>query len=219
MLTPAPLRAFPAVLRVVHYAFAAASASLASTVFPFPCTPPTSGVRHQIPIVSTTLTISSLPPASGPVTFPHASYGVAVDSRRAAADRRREAALAGLVARQMPLPGSPGPRPATPLASARRVPPPTPMTGARIVPIPPPSRDRRHPQPVLTAREVEVLLAWLRHDSKSEAAAELCIAPGTVNTHLSRIRAKYGAAGRPARTKVSLAARAIQDGLISLDEL
>ncbi len=68
----------------------------------------------------------------------------------------------------------------------------------------------------LTRRETEVLCSWLRHDSKSATAAELHIAPGTVATHLGRIRAKYAAAGRPVRTKTQLFARALQDGVISL---
>lgn len=90
--------------------------------------------------------------------------------------------------------------------------------------------DRAHPaqrravsrplrKPVLSPREVEVLLTWLRCDSKSTVAADLFLSLGTVNTHLSRIRAKYAEVDRPAPTKASLVARAIQDGLISLDEL
>ena len=41
---------------------------------------------------------------------------------------------------------------------------------------------------------------------------------GTLNTHLQRIRLKYAAAGRDASTKASLLARALQDGLTTLDE-
>ncbi|GAB41213.1 putative LuxR family transcriptional regulator [Gordonia sputi NBRC 100414] len=79
--------------------------------------------------------------------------------------------------------------------------------------------ERMHPRVPLTSREVEVLRTWLLTDSKSVAASRLVISVGTVNTHLARIRTKYADAGRPARTKASLVARAIQDGLISLDEL
>lgn len=79
--------------------------------------------------------------------------------------------------------------------------------------------DSGHPRVLLTSREVEVLRTWLLTDSKSVAASRLVISVGTVNTHLARIRAKYADAGRPARTKASLVARAIQDGLIRLDEL
>lgn len=82
-----------------------------------------------------------------------------------------------------------------------------------------PAAPRQLRKPVLSPREVEVLLAWLRCDSKNTVAAELFVSLGTVNTHLARVRAKYTDVGRPAPTKAALVARAIQDGLISLDEL
>ncbi|UEA58105.1 LuxR family transcriptional regulator [Gordonia otitidis] len=72
-------------------------------------------------------------------------------------------------------------------------------------------------RPVLSRREVEVLLTWLRAESKEDAAAELFISASTVSTHLARIRTKYTAAGRPAPTKTHLLARALQDGYTSLD--
>ncbi|WP_181762892.1 response regulator transcription factor [Rhodococcus spelaei] len=74
-------------------------------------------------------------------------------------------------------------------------------------------------KPSLSPREVEVLLRWLRCDSKNTVAADLFLSIGTVNTHLARIRAKYSQVGRSAPTKAALVARAVQDGLISLDEL
>lgn len=77
----------------------------------------------------------------------------------------------------------------------------------------------RLPRPELSDREIEVLLAWLRCDTKSAVAAGLFLSLGTVNTHLTRIRSKYAGVGRPAPTKAALVARAVQDGLISLDEL
>ncbi|AYA24461.1 DNA-binding transcriptional regulator, CsgD family [Rhodococcus rhodochrous J3] len=73
-------------------------------------------------------------------------------------------------------------------------------------------------RPLLSAREKEVLLTWLAADSKTEAARRLFISVGTLNTHLQRIRLKYAAAGRDASTKASLLARALQDGLTTLDE-
>lgn len=73
--------------------------------------------------------------------------------------------------------------------------------------------------PGLSAREAEVLLAWIRSDSKAEVAASLYISGGTVSTHLSRLRGKYEAVGRAAPTKAALVARALQDGLIRLEEL
>lgn len=81
------------------------------------------------------------------------------------------------------------------------------------------ARTPRPRGPRLSAREVEVLLAWIKSDSKSAVSEMLFIAPGTVNTHLSRIRIKYDQAGRSASTKAALLARAIQDGLIDLHEL
>lgn len=73
-------------------------------------------------------------------------------------------------------------------------------------------------RPTLSAREVEVLLAWLAAESKAQAAETLFITASTVNTHLTRIRAKYATAGRPARSKANLFARAIQDGYTRLED-
>ncbi|MEP9415583.1 helix-turn-helix transcriptional regulator [Gordonia sp. VNQ95] len=73
-------------------------------------------------------------------------------------------------------------------------------------------------RPSLSPREVEVLLAWLRAESKEEAAEHLFIAASTVSTHLARIRAKYSGVGRPAPTKTHLLARALQDGITQLED-
>lgn len=81
-------------------------------------------------------------------------------------------------------------------------------------------RPRKRPSnPALSDREVEVMLAWILSDSKSDVCHKLFIAPGTINTHLSRIREKYHRAGRPAPTKATLLARALQDGYLCLDDL
>ncbi|WP_338079766.1 helix-turn-helix transcriptional regulator [Antrihabitans stalactiti] len=79
----------------------------------------------------------------------------------------------------------------------------------------------RHPlrAPKLSAREIEVLVSWILNDSKSSVCEQLYISPGTVNTHLSRIREKYESVGRPAPTKAIMLARALQDGHIILDQL
>ena len=74
-------------------------------------------------------------------------------------------------------------------------------------------------RPDLAPREREVLIAWFRTDSKDGVAQQLHIAPTTVRTHLQRVRAKYAAVGRPATTKAALVARALQDGLIDVDDL
>lgn len=78
---------------------------------------------------------------------------------------------------------------------------------------------RRADSPRLSPRESDVLLSWIRNDNKSDVGAELHLSVGTVNTYLSRVRAKYAAVGRAAPTKASLLARALQDGLIALDDL
>lgn len=75
------------------------------------------------------------------------------------------------------------------------------------------------PRPMLTQREIQVLTGWIKCDSKTEVATSLFLSLGTVNTHLTRIRAKYAAVGRTASTKASLVARALQDGLIDIADL
>lgn len=74
-------------------------------------------------------------------------------------------------------------------------------------------------RPMLTQREIQVLTGWIKCDSKVEVAKSLFLSLGTVNTHLTRIRTKYASVGRPASTKASLVARALQDGLIDIAEL
>ena len=76
-----------------------------------------------------------------------------------------------------------------------------------------------YPSPNLSPREIEVVLAWLGSDAKNGVSAKLFISRGTVNTHVRRVREKYDAVGRAAPTKASLLARALQDGLLSLDDL
>ncbi|AGB22834.1 response regulator containing a CheY-like receiver domain and an HTH DNA-binding domain [Mycobacterium sp. JS623] len=71
----------------------------------------------------------------------------------------------------------------------------------------------------LAPREKEVLIAWFRTESKDVVARQLQIAPTTVRTHLQRVRAKYAAVGRPAPTKAALVARAIQDGIVNVDDI
>jgi DNA-binding NarL/FixJ family response regulator len=74
-------------------------------------------------------------------------------------------------------------------------------------------------RPNLAPREKEVLIAWFRTESKDLVAHQLQIAPTTVRTHLQRVRAKYAAVGRPATTKAALVARAIQDGIVNVDDM
>jgi DNA-binding NarL/FixJ family response regulator len=79
--------------------------------------------------------------------------------------------------------------------------------------------DKTIGRPHLSEREREVLLTWFQTENKELVAKRLFIEPSTVRTHLQRIRAKYAAGGRPAPTKAALVARAIQDGILSADDL
>ena len=79
--------------------------------------------------------------------------------------------------------------------------------------------DRSAHRPALSARETEVLVEWFQSESKEFVAQRLGISLSTVNTHLEHIRVKYAASGRAAPTKAALVARAIQDGLVRLDDL
>ncbi|WNG81140.1 LuxR C-terminal-related transcriptional regulator [Mycobacterium sp. ITM-2016-00316] len=82
---------------------------------------------------------------------------------------------------------------------------------------PPPRNKTRRPS--LSPREIEVLVHWLKEESKIATGQSLYITASTVRTHLQRIRRKYEEVDRPARTKTALAVRAIQDGLVDVDEL
>jgi hypothetical protein len=64
-----------------------------------------------------------------------------------------------------------------------------------------------------------VLVAWFQTENKEAVGKRLFIEPTTVCTHLQRVRANYAAVGRPAPTKAALIARAIQDGILSVDDL
>ena len=143
------------------------------------------------------MTVTAIAPAA---TAPAPAVGRPRSA--SAVDRRRREALARLSARVMPLPGQP-------MRAA-----PAQLTVVREEPAAP-----KLPQPMLTEREVEVLRTWLMLDSKPAVAEALFISLGTVNTHLTRIRAKYAELGRAASTKAALVARAIQDDIVDIDEL
>jgi hypothetical protein len=74
-------------------------------------------------------------------------------------------------------------------------------------------------RPKLSEREKEVLTQWFRCESKQIVAHRSGISVRTGGTLLDRVRLKYAKAGRPASTKAALLARAIQDGLVDLDEV
>ncbi len=76
------------------------------------------------------------------------------------------------------------------------------------------------PQPApLSLPERQVLRAWLLSPTEREAARRLGIGPRTLGRYLVRVRAKYALAGRPAPTAAALLARALQDGVVVLDEI
>lgn len=79
--------------------------------------------------------------------------------------------------------------------------------------------DARQGRPRLTQREIDVLVNWFASESKEMVARKLNLSVSSVNTYINRVRIKYANAGREAPTKAALVARAIQDGLVSLDEL
>ncbi|GAA1636760.1 DNA-binding response regulator [Actinoplanes couchii] len=81
------------------------------------------------------------------------------------------------------------------------------------------SADQAADRPRLTSREQEVLLAWFQCESKQLVAARCNLSPRTVEGYIDRVRVRYARAGRPASTKAALVARALQDGLIQLDDL
>lgn len=81
------------------------------------------------------------------------------------------------------------------------------------------SLNTRSDRPQLSVRERETLIEWFQCESKELVAERLNISIRTVTTYLDRVRVKYANVGRPARSKAALVARAIQDGLISPDEL
>lgn len=66
----------------------------------------------------------------------------------------------------------------------------------------------------LSCREREVLALYVEGMQELEVAAALQIAESTVEEHLKRIRRKYALVDRPARTKLDLYKRAIEDGII-----
>lgn len=65
----------------------------------------------------------------------------------------------------------------------------------------------------LAPRERELLLAYVSGLTMTAAARRIGVRPSTARTYLERIKKKYAGAGRPAYTKLELAARVREDGL------
>lgn len=74
-------------------------------------------------------------------------------------------------------------------------------------------------RPSLSRMEEESLRAWFQCPSKEMAARMVGIKPKTMDGYIQRVRLKYDAVGRPARTKSALVHRALEDGLVTFDEL
>lgn len=66
----------------------------------------------------------------------------------------------------------------------------------------------------LSAREREILALYASGEKAQSVAYLTNLSKSTVANYVSRIRAKYANAGRPAHTKVDLHRRAAEDGLI-----
>lgn len=66
----------------------------------------------------------------------------------------------------------------------------------------------------LSARESEVLALYASGETAERVATELFISRSTVIEHVRRIRDKYAAISRPARTKHDLYLRAVEDGVL-----
>ena len=69
----------------------------------------------------------------------------------------------------------------------------------------------------LTRREEDVLELYASGEKAGRVAHLLGISRDTVLVHIRNIRHKYAAVDRPARTKVDLFRRAVEDGVIAAD--
>lgn len=73
--------------------------------------------------------------------------------------------------------------------------------------------DRDDDRPVLSPQERAILLAYASGMTLTAAARSAGVQPGTAKNYLQRVKDKYRKAGRPAYTKLELAARVREDGL------
>ena len=84
---------------------------------------------------------------------------------------------------------------------------PAPETGGPVAgPTPAPEVSLAAGCNALSARERELLILVARGRTDAQIAAELCISPRTVNSHLDRIRGKTGCRRRPDLTRLALQA-------------
>jgi len=68
--------------------------------------------------------------------------------------------------------------------------------------------------PRLSEQEMRVLEFYAIGRPIDEIATEIGVRPDTARKYLSRVKQKYGASGRPAKTRLDLARLASEDGLI-----
>lgn len=69
-------------------------------------------------------------------------------------------------------------------------------------------------RPNLSGQETAVLLAYVSGLKLTAAARRAGVRPGTAKQYLDRVKRKYACLGRPAHTKLELAIRAREDGLL-----
>lgn len=71
------------------------------------------------------------------------------------------------------------------------------------------------PMPKLSQQETRLLELYAGGESLASVAERLGVREDTARKYLKRVKLKYGAQGRPAGTKLELAWRAWEDGLLS----
>lgn len=71
-------------------------------------------------------------------------------------------------------------------------------------------------RPRFSDQEERALVLYASGLTLDAVAAALGVRPDTAKKYLARVKAKYAAAGRPARTKVDLGREAMRDGLVDL---
>jgi two-component system, NarL family, nitrate/nitrite response regulator NarL len=76
------------------------------------------------------------------------------------------------------------------------------------------AHDKRPGRPRLSAQELRLLLAYAAGMTLDAAARRIGIRPATAKHYLERIKQKYRSAGRPTYTKLDLATRVREDGLL-----
>ena len=79
--------------------------------------------------------------------------------------------------------------------------------------------DSRPQAPQLSERERTALLFWFQSMAKASVATRMGVSVHTVDMFIKRARLKYAKVGRPAPTKADMLIRAIEDGLVTPDEV